>query len=94
MDRGSHKRRCKEAFVQSEWARKSYGAYEAAKKKGIFTEVTSHMQKPPQKLKWDDASIATDALKYESKSQWKRNSIGAYTAAKKRGIFDSVTSHM
>ena len=79
---------------KSEWARNSYGAYEAAKKKGIFTEVTSHMQKPPQKLKWDDASIATDALKYESKSHWKRNSIGAYTAAKKRGIFDSVTSHM
>jgi predicted GIY-YIG superfamily endonuclease len=76
------------------WARESPGAYEAAKKRNIFNEVTAHMIRSPIPIKWDDQSIRDDAKKYTSKNEWKRNSIGAYTAAKRTGIYESVTQHM
>ena len=79
---------------KSAWARQSPGAYEAAKKLNIFAEVTKHMKRPSMSLKWDDEAIRNDAKKYSSKSQWKKGSIGAYTAAKKRGIYELVTQHM
>lgn len=79
---------------KAQWARESSGAYEAAKRRGIFEEVTSHMKRQTVTPKWSEETIREDALKYSSKSQWKRNSIGAYTAAKKKHIFDDVTAHM
>lgn len=43
---------------------------------------------------WDEESIKDEALKYTSKSNFSRNSSGAYAAAKRLGIFDLVTAHM
>ena len=79
---------------KTQWARQSPGAYEAAKKRQIFEEVTSHMTRDNFAWKWNQDAIRDDAQKYLSKSEWKRSSIGAYTAAKKQGIFEMVTTHM
>lgn len=71
------------------------GAYEAAKKNGWFTEITSHMEnKRLLPIKWDKKNVIKDAKIYVKKSEWKKMSPGAVAASKRGNYYDEATSHM
>ena len=44
--------------------------------------------------KWDKQTIARDARRYNTRSEWIASSAGAYDAARRLGIVDQVTRHM
>jgi len=46
------------------------------------------------KKKWCEKSVATEALKYNTRNEFKDNSSGAYGYALKYKILDSVSKHM
>ena len=76
---------------------KARGAYNAAVKSGLYKEITSHMRKAPitrKASKWDETAVQKEALKYKSRVEFQENARGAYKAARRMGIVNSVTSHM
>ena len=84
----------KKYLSKSTWNKNSSGAYEAAKKIGIFDEAVKHMVKPDMKQKWTKDNVHKEAKKYKFKSDFNDKAVGAYGAAKKNGWFDEVTAHM
>jgi hypothetical protein len=44
--------------------------------------------------KWTPDTILAEAKKYQTRSEWKKNSGGSYTAAQERGLLSMATSHM
>jgi hypothetical protein len=63
-------------------------AYQAARKRGIFDEVCSHMEKP---FRWTEDEIRKEALKCKTINEF---SGSAKKIAKELGIYEDVTSHM
>lgn len=47
-----------------------------------------------KRIKWTDEMIALEALKYKTRKEFFKGCNSAYLLAKKRGIFESVCSHM
>lgn len=45
-------------------------------------------------IKWTDEHIKSEALKYNTRSDFEKGNKSAYQAAHNRGIFDEVCSHM
>ncbi len=45
-------------------------------------------------LKWTEDMLATEAMKYKTRSDMQKNSKGAWIAAWRRGILDDICSHM
>jgi len=81
----------------SDFIKGSKAAYTAAKKKGdeFFDDITSHMQKSNYRF-WSDDDLRQEALKYNTKTEFQKNSPSAGVAARSRGknFFDDITSHM
>jgi predicted GIY-YIG superfamily endonuclease len=77
---------------KTEFARKSPGAYDAAKRLGIFDLVTSHME--TKQIKWTKDMIEKEAKKYRTKSEFVKNSPKAADRARYHKIWDEVTKDM
>lgn len=79
----------------AQWRKKYDSAYNAARRNGWLDECTAHI---PKKYKprgyWTEKRCMEDALKYPSRSQWKKYSASAYTAARKNGWIDECCKHM
>jgi hypothetical protein len=69
-------------------------AYKAAWRRGVLDEICSHMNTLWEKKWGDKEKIKLEALKYSRRSDFKKNSSGAYHAAKVLGILDEVCFHM
>jgi hypothetical protein len=78
----------------------SGGAYHAAKRMGIFEEVCAHMPKnksigkPPPSFKWTKEKVAEEALKYDTKIDFKNKSAGAYHVALQKKWIKEICGHM
>jgi len=46
------------------------------------------------KKKWDIESLKVEALKYSSRKDFKKYSMGAYSTTIKKGVIDDICSHM
>lgn len=103
----SRKRRCfwsleivrQEALkykTRSDFARNSAKAYQAAWANKWLDEICSHMKISPvySYLKWDVGSASAEALKYSSRSEFKRENSGAYCYLQNNGLIDSACLHM
>lgn len=92
--------RCKKDSIKyksrGEWFEKSV-AYKIAHKNGWLEECCAHMTnliKPKNFWKhWTLELYKEDALKYKSRTEWKKNS-GAYNIAYKNGWLEECCSHM
>ena len=60
--------------------------------KNVLDEVCSHMDKI--KITWSDEMLKEEALKYNTRTTFNKNSKSAYQTAYSRGILDEVCSHM
>ena len=84
----------------------SNGAYDSAFKNGWLDDICSHMPKPGDSdyarlkngravnFKWDTYSYTTEALKYETIGDFRKQSRGAYNAANRNGDLQKICSHM
>lgn len=81
---------------RSEFAKECRPEYQAAWKRGILDVVCAHMSISPiySDVRWDRASVMRHALKYESRSQFKRECSGAYCHAKENVYLEEVCAHM
>lgn len=89
---------------KGDFAKSSISVYNAAWRKGpaYLESVCSHMPKRSKKPKnptgpyvyWTHEMIYKEALKYNSKDEFRKNSRNAYCTAKKRGILKEIQSHM
>jgi len=73
----------------------STGAYAAAKRMKILDVVCAHMTKPKSSCKkWFKDNVAVEAKKYKSRSEFRTNANGAYSAARIDGYLECVCQHM
>ena len=81
-----------------EWHEKDSYSYAAAQARGLLNDKTivGHLIKVEGKpiMKWHEKDVIKDAKKYNSRSEWKRNSPAAYRAARERGYFLKAVKHM
>jgi len=79
----------------SDFKRKSGGAYNSAKSNNWLTEITKHII---SKIKpvgyWSFENCKKEALKYNSRTEFKTKSAGAYDSCKENGWIDIVSGHM
>ena len=82
----------KKYLTRNQFYKNSPGAYNAAKKLGLFDEVTSHMY--VSRTPWTYDMLEKEAKKYLTRNEFHKNSPAAYSAARLRGILDDITKHM
>jgi hypothetical protein len=81
--------------LRSEWAKKSKNAYTAAMMNGWLDECCAHMINP-KRVKdghWTLETCKADALKYKTKTEWRKYSAGAANAAWKKGWWEECCMH-
>lgn len=70
-------------------------SYQAARKQKLVAECTPHIKRVKAKNgHWTLGRCKEDALKFESRVAWERNSLGAYSAACKNKWLDLCCTHM
>jgi isopentenyldiphosphate isomerase len=75
--------------------RKNSPAYQASFRKGWIDEICSHMiELKKSKGHWTKERCREEALKYNSRSEFEKNSPSAYSASRKNGWIDEICSHM
>jgi hypothetical protein len=81
---------------RSEFQNAHKGAYFAAGQRGILNNVCGHMLlKKRLNGYWDDPGLLhAEARKYIHRSAFERGSPGAFKAAKRLGILETVCAHM
>ena len=93
------KERCQEEAykykTRKDFQKECRGAYAAAYRNKWLDDICVHMERPtPHNLYWTEERCAEEALKYTSRRDFQVNSLGAYNAAKKKGLLDTICSHM
>lgn len=77
-----------------DWVNNSKSSYATAYRRGIVKEISSHM-KPASRVRiWTEDAILKDALRFDSKSIWKKESPGGYYAALDKGLMNLASMHM
>ena len=94
-----NKERCIEEALKyktkGDWGKNNSASYMSAKKNGWFDECTAHMLTLKIKQSyWTYELCKEEALKYDSKVEWQKNSQSSHKAAKTNGWFDELSSHM
>jgi len=73
----------------------SISAYNSARRNGFLDEICAHMTLAvSKKIFWTKAKCHEEALKYNSKAEFKRNKSAAYSAAYKKGFLDEICAEM
>ena len=71
------------------------GGYSAAYRNKWLDEICSHMERPtPHNRYWTIERCHNEALKYTTRKDFKEGSGGAYNAAKRMGLLDTICAHM
>lgn len=91
------KEQCREKALKyttkTDFKRSSYNEFMTAKDMGWLDEITSHMDnKSGGQIKWTKEACLEAALKCSSKTLFKTNYSGAYSAAKKNGWLKTICS--
>lgn len=82
--------------IRTHFYRKARAVYQAAESIGKLDAVCKHM-KPvdvPYQLVWTPSAIRAEAKKYMTRRAFFLKAKGAYAAATREGILDSVCKHM
>ena len=81
--------------TRTEFQRERGGAYNAARKNGWIDDICSHMTRLKKSRDfWTKEKCHQEALKCKTRTEFSKNSHGAYYVARKNGWLDEVCSHM
>ena len=87
--------------TRGEFCKFSPQAYQVARRRGILDKVCSHMPKHigfagknNPRYKWTFEMLHNEALKYNTRGEFHKNSRTAYNTAYRRGILNKICSHM
>jgi hypothetical protein len=71
-------------------------AYKCAHRHGLLDVVCAHMTPSPYRtpVKWSLEDLRAEALKYRTRTEFRRESLNLYMAAYKRGLLDEICEHM
>lgn len=72
----------------------SGSAYLAAYRMGILDKICNHMTKKKSQVFWTKKNCHKEAVKYNTKSEFKKACPAAYSAAIKAGILNEICDHM
>lgn len=70
------------------------GAYTVACRKGWWQQISEHMTKAVEHGKWTLETLTLEAQKYSTRREFEIKNVGAYSAARKKGLLDQVCAHM
>lgn len=80
--------------TRTEFQRCNDGAYTYALKHGFLDEICSHMELV-HVVKWNSKEAChKEALKYNTRSEFKKACCGAYDYASRHGFLDEICNHM
>lgn len=81
---------------RSEWKREDYPTYYIACKRGWIDDILKQSERygNAKQTYWTEERIFNTALRYECRSDFKKNATVAYQQAYKKGILDKVCAHM
>ena len=81
--------------TKEKWRFNGNGAYEGARKNTWFEECTAHMplKKKPRNY-WTKELCIEEALKYNTKKEWSKNSSSSHSVAIKSEWYEESTKHM
>lgn len=79
---------------RSEFRKNDTKAYNAASDHGWLDDICAHMPKPVPQKKWVKEECAAIALKYNQRSEFRKNDWKAYDAASHRGWLNEICGHM
>ena len=88
--------------TRTDFRKNEPSAYECARIRGLLDNICGHMistdillSKPrPKSVKWTLEKLTEEALKHNTKSEFKAAGNGAYQAARKRKLLNLICSHM
>jgi predicted GIY-YIG superfamily endonuclease len=85
----------KKYSLKKDFQNNSNAAYQAAWKNKWLVKISSHMEgcKKPHKY-WSKEKCAIEALKYNHRIDFQKNSSAAYSKAHKSGWLDQICGHM
>jgi len=94
------KEKCLELALQcssrKELSEKSRTCYTTSHKKGWLEEICSHMdtKKRAKPNHWTKENCRSEASKYETRSEFEKSCLGAYTKARRKDWLDDICTHM
>ena len=77
-----------------DWRTKYKGSYEAARKFGIYKDLSNKLERKARKPWKDKYLVIQDAKKYQTKTEWRRKSPSAVLYAEKNKFYSEATQHM
>jgi hypothetical protein len=87
--------------TKSEFKNNNPSAYGTAHKRKISDKICKHMPKEARRhgadnpaFKWTHEKLKAEALKYKTRSEFQKNSKGAYQSAFSKHVLDEICSHM
>ncbi len=84
----------KEYATRQAFQKNNNALYQKSRRLGILDSICSHMSPSKTKVRWDRDTIKLEAQKHQSLESFELNAHGAYIAARKMQILESVSSHM
>lgn len=79
----------------SDWEHACSGSYSSARTNGWYKECISHMGRKIKKTgHWNKENVLEEARKYQYKEDWKKNSYGSHSAARRNGWYKECVKHM
>jgi hypothetical protein len=89
---------------KTRWEFQQHGskAYKAAFKRGILGQICEHMPNQSElvskennpSFKWTHEMLVNEALKYDNRIEFAKNSAGAYRTALSRDVLEEICEHM
>ena len=85
----------KTVTTRSEFKLKYGKEYKSMTRLGITDEIFAHLPKKyNERLVWNLEACATEALKYDNRTEFQRQSAGAFASASKNGWLEEICLHM
>jgi predicted GIY-YIG superfamily endonuclease len=93
------KERCQEVALKyktrNEFRKNSGGAYKSSLRNGWLDDVCSHMiRKNKPNGYWTKERCQEEALKYKTRTEFRKNSGGAYKSSLRNNFLNEICSHM
>ena len=81
---------------RGDWHAADSRAYQAAKFRGMFEKVTSHMEdgRESKPVKYSDELILTSALECKTRQEFRDKYHSLWSAARHRGLYHKAVEHM